>query len=144
MILRIMGLLGTLLCITAVGCGSGNPATFETSGKVTYNGQPVANGVVQLHPEGGGNSAVGNLESDGTFTLTTFKKDDGACAGTYKVTVQAFPDADDDAPASGLPGMELTGEGKPPVPLKYEIAGTTDLVVTINEGANELTLELKD
>ena len=145
MSLRVIVLCGFVsLAALVSGCGSGNPETFKATGKVTYNGQPVTNGVVQLMPEGGGNSAVGNLQPDGTFQLTTFEKNDGACPGTYKATVQAFPEEGDDSPLTGLPGMELNPNEKPPIPVKYADATTSDLVVKINKGENKLELELKD
>lgn len=144
MSLRVVLSVLALLALVSGGCGSDNPETFKVNGKVTYNGQPVTSGVVQLLPEGGGNSAIGNLQPDGTFQLTTFRKDDGACPGTYKVTVQAMPEPDSEDPMAGLPGMELGGTGKPPVPVKYENAETSDLKVNINQGENTLELELKD
>lgn len=138
----VASLAAALLALA--GCSSENPETYKVIGKIVYDGQPVKSGVVQLLPEGGGNSAIGNLQPDGTFQLTTFKQNDGACPGTYTVTIQAMPEEDADDPMSGLPGMEFAGSGKPPVPLKYENPETSDLKVNVNKGENSLELVLTD
>ena len=75
--------LAALLVGPCWGCGSssGTLAPLITvKGKVTYKGQPVTKGVVEFEPEGYGRPAKGQLQSDGTFELTTFKPRDGVVA----------------------------------------------------------------
>ena len=75
-----------------VGCGP--PAMQKVTGKVTYDdgSAPVGEfavvrfeSVAGSHAEGQGKSASGNIKPDGTYTLTTIDKDDGAYVGEYKV-----------------------------------------------------------
>ena len=133
--------VGGLLVILATtsGCGAKSDAVPVT-GKVSYNGEPLQGGMVMLTPEGGGTAATGDIQPDGTFKLTSFIKDDGAVPGIYKVTVQVFPDAES---GGGLPGMEF-GNEKPPIPAKYGDPSQSDLKAVINEGENNLDLQLTD
>jgi hypothetical protein len=123
----------------AVGCG-GSTDAVPVTGKVSYKGQPLTNGTILLIPEGQGQAPTGMIQPDGTFKLTTYKKDDGAVPGNYKVVVQVFPEEGD---AMGLPGMEF-GNAKPPIPEKYMDASRTDLTVVIKESDNNLDLQLTD
>lgn len=125
--------------VIAAGCNQSNdPKTYPVSGKVSYRGKPVVSGIVLLTPAESGHAATGNLGSDGTFRLTTFKKDDGAVPGKYYVAVQAFP-----AEGAGLPGAEFAGK-TPPVPLKYMSPSSSGLTVEIKASENQLEFPLKD
>lgn len=128
-----------LVVLLAVGCAqSDNPKTYPVTGKVTYRGKPVVSGMVMLTPVESGHAATGNLEKDGSFKLTTFKKDDGAVPGKYQVAVQAFP-----AEGAGLPGAEFAGKA-PPVPMKYMSPASSGLTAEIKPSDNQLDLSLKD
>jgi hypothetical protein len=64
---------------------------ISVKGKVTYKGQPVTKGIVRFEPDSGfGRMATGQLQSDGTFELTTLKQGDGVVAGEHRVTVSDF------------------------------------------------------
>jgi hypothetical protein len=66
--------------------GRGKPVKVE--GVLTLDGKPFAGATITLMPaESNGRSANGLSEADGSFRLTTFKPDDGALPGEYKVTV---------------------------------------------------------
>src|SRR5579884_1223222 len=85
----------TLSAAFLVGCGDASrPKLGRVSGKVTYNGQPVPKGVVSFVPRSGpgaatGQGATGEIGSDGSYTLTTFDKGDGAVLGEHTVLVVA-------------------------------------------------------
>jgi hypothetical protein len=128
-----------VLAVAASGCTrSDNPKTYPVNGKVTYRGQPVTSGMVLLTPVESGHAATGNLDKDGSFSLTTFQKDDGAVPGRYQVAVQVFP-----AEGAGLPGAEFGGKS-PPLPQKYASAASSGLTAEIKAGENQLDLPLKD
>jgi hypothetical protein len=85
--------LAALLAGACWGCGSGSaplPDLIPVKGKVTYKGQPVTKGVVRFEPDGYGRMASGQLQSDGTFELSTVKSGDGVVAGEHRVTVSEF------------------------------------------------------
>jgi hypothetical protein len=82
--------LATLLVGACWGCGSGSatlPSLIPVKGKVTYKGQPVTKGVIQFEPDGYGRPARGQLQSDGTFELTTLKPGDGVVAGEHRISI---------------------------------------------------------
>jgi hypothetical protein len=83
-----------LFC-SLVGCNNssipGRPEVYPVSGELFVNGRPAAKAIVELR-------VVGNLlkdhwrphaivDEDGSFSLTTFKTDDGAPVGDYALTV---------------------------------------------------------
>lgn len=138
-------MLAAFAVIVSSGCGSNSPKTVPVTGKISYNGQPLSSGTVMLIPEtADGYGATGQILEDGTFKLTSFKPNDGAAPGTYKVTVQVFPDEEAGGEELGLPGAEFGVGKKPPIPLGYGDPATTKLSALINDGETELDLKLED
>lgn len=83
------------LAVVLAGCGG--KAVTPVQGVVALEGKPVAGATVLFMPEDdeGGRPASGYTLPDGTFRLTTYKPDDGALAGTYRVVVQKTSAAKD-------------------------------------------------
>src|SRR5262245_8971321 len=80
-----------LLSLTGLSCGGGKGSLNEVRGKVLHKSQPLGGALVTLHPKGDKKDfkavpSVGITKDDGSFTLTTGKKD-GAPAGDYTVTI---------------------------------------------------------
>ncbi|MFM9965201.1 MAG: hypothetical protein ACKV2Q_28720 [Planctomycetaceae bacterium] len=84
----------TLLSFVCVGCGGGSDdlGTAAVSGKVTHKGQPVSGGSVMFNPKSAtpgknltGKPAAAEVGADGSFTLTTYSKNDGAVIGKHSV-----------------------------------------------------------
>jgi hypothetical protein len=82
-----------LLALAACSC-SGKPGEaplYPVTGKVMFRGKPVEGARVFFHPDGPidpkADRPQATVGADGSFTLGTHKPDDGAAAGTYKVTV---------------------------------------------------------
>src|SRR5262249_17030259 len=81
-----LGLLLPALLLAAAGCGGlGKPVKVE--GVVTLDGHPLSGATVTFAPAEGGRPASGRTDTDGSFRLTTFRSDDGALPGEYKVIV---------------------------------------------------------
>jgi hypothetical protein len=124
------------------GCTSQGPtlpATVEARGKVLLpDGRPLPGGRVTLNPQAATEvEAFGDVNPDGTFTLTTYKPGDGAVPGTYVVTVSPF----NYRSKTGSP-TKIAAAGQ--IPARYGDAGTSGLKVTINpDGGNDLTLKLR-
>jgi hypothetical protein len=74
--------------LVGLGCGgAGRPVKVE--GLVTLDGQPVGGATVIFNPLArDGRQASGVTGEDGRFRLTTYRVDDGALPGEYKVTIQ--------------------------------------------------------
>jgi hypothetical protein len=137
-------LAALLLCAPIViafsGCGSSPDAdrvqVFPTSGRVVYDGRPLAGAFVVLHPKGAG-AAVGRAvprphaqaTADGSFTVTSYESNDGAPVGDYTLTVELRPLVNH--------GGDVTA-GPNTLPAKYSRAETSPLSVQIAEGRNDL------
>lgn len=86
---RMCGLLCLGIVSGVMGCGS-RYTTAEISGKVEYDGRPmVGGGQIMFVPLGqdDGKASVGEIRPDGTFSLTTYRKGDGAVLGEHRVEV---------------------------------------------------------
>ena len=128
------------LCVAAmipamVGCG-GQSFELETapvSGVVTLDGQPLSEGLVQvLTPKG--RSAKALIQSDGTFEMSSYGKQDGVQVGTFPVTVSILY-RDGAEENSKKPSVEI--------PKRYSRPATSGLKVEVKSGqSNELQLSL--
>lgn len=154
---RLLAVL--VLGLLVVGCGESGPErppVYKTTGKVTFNGAPVIDGLVTFYPlEEKKPAGVGRTNDAGEFTLTTYGPGDGAIAGSYKVTVtrnEAAP-----PPAESAHGVE---NFTPPVvhgasartpagggnllPPQYGKPETTPFDATVTpEGPNTFTFDVK-
>ena len=90
--------IGTLKSLTVMivllgvcsGCGTSagaRAALIPVKGKVTYKGQPLAQGTVTFESQDSRRRATGKLQADGTFVLSTYKEGDGVVAGEHSVTI---------------------------------------------------------
>src|SRR4051794_29291174 len=104
MIVQRCGRLAAVLalCSLTLGCSgsAGRPPLARVSGTVTHNGKPVTSGSVVFTPAGDSQSsaarvATGQIESDGSYTLTTFDTGDGAVLGQHVVTVESRATGED-------------------------------------------------
>jgi hypothetical protein len=114
--------------------GSDKFDTVPAKGEVTYKGQPLGKGQIQLLPDNGP-AAVGLIE-DGKFVLGTNADGDGAPPGKYRVTVFSYKEI-----------KNRFGEttSKSVIPNRYANPDTSGLVVEIPEGGNEaIKVELVD
>ena len=131
-------LLPAALALLA-GCDSGGrQKTAVVNGKVTYRSKPVAGGTVTFIPDAGGPPASGELNADGTFTLTTYKSGDGAVVGKHKVFIVAMEDMTGKLPEQRNPTPP------PTVPMKYTSLATTPLTADVAETENTVEFVLKD
>jgi hypothetical protein len=77
----------------AFGCQKSPYETSPVHGKVTIDGRPFTQGKVMFAPIAkagsinSGKPAFGPLSSDGSYTLSTYGKDDGAVVGEHWVTL---------------------------------------------------------
>jgi hypothetical protein len=81
-------LLRLAACCLLAGCGPSRPATVPVSGRVTWQGKPVAAARITFYPAQG-RPAGGVTDSDGVYHLRTFDPNDGAALGRHCVTIEA-------------------------------------------------------
>jgi hypothetical protein len=106
---------------------------FKTAGTITFHGQPPAGALVVLHPQGAAGPdaprPIAHVQADGSFAATTFDTADGAPAGEYVVTVE------------WQKLVNVRGEWQPGpnlLPARYASPATSDVIVRVVEGSNEL------
>jgi hypothetical protein len=127
----VLGIAGMALGVAVFTLSGGPPCPVHPAAGIARTGKtPLVGAQIRLHPRGMTlpEDAVptATVQADGTFTLTTFTKGDGAPAGDYVATVQWFRVAKD----GSVGGNSL--------PKRYASPTTSPLTVTIREGANTL------
>ena len=96
--------------------------TVPVSGTVTYKGKPLTKGTVVFEPDAG-RPAHGAIQSDGRYTLSTFKEGDGAVEGAHRVSI------------SGL--------NKKVLPLKYHSPSSSGIEIEVQGETSDYPVELK-
>ncbi len=140
-------MLAALAAPLTAGCGSSTPPVAPVCGVVTIDGQPLAGGAVVFAPLARGadklvgKSAYGEIQPDGSFTLGTFRADDGAIIGKHRATIVSRSDSDDDPP----PGVTQTSQtpvkrtARPPFDMVRVTDRTFDVIA---DRDNEFTIDL--
>jgi hypothetical protein len=81
-----------LVCVFS-SCGESPYVVAPVRGKVLLNGKPLPNAGVMFAPiaqgenANAGKIAVGRIQEDGTYELSTYGKADGAVVGEHWVTI---------------------------------------------------------
>ena len=128
--------------LSLMGCGSKNEyATAPVSGTVSFAGKPLNTGSLLFVPSGGGPSAQANINTDGTYSMTTYSEGDGAIIAKHDVIITALA-----APTGGLL-PEDTKRGydaaaKSLIPEKFGDLAKSGLKVEVKEGDNRVDFEL--
>src|SRR2546429_332610 len=96
-------LFGVAFALAGAGCGGPKSSPVKVNGKVTLDGTAFAGATVTFVPlvSDGGRDASGRSDSSGAFELTTFKTDDGALPGEYKVIV-SYKEEPKDGPRNAM------------------------------------------
>ncbi len=138
------------LAMLVAGCGKSSDLAPVT-GIVTYRGEPVTEGRVAFYPEKG-RPAIGVIQADGSYTLTTFEENDGALIGEHRVTIKATRISEAGEPQSfeeelaQLHAQDLEFTPTPTVewivPQEYASPQTTPLRRTVAAGENTIFLDL--
>jgi hypothetical protein len=115
------------VAVLAVGCSRGEYETAEVSGRVTLNGQPVANVAVMFQPvapEGNinpGPGSYGVTDADGRYHLILVGKESkGAVVGKHMVRISNHDDTPQD-PSDDSPRRPKKAVGVK-IPSKYNQA----------------------
>ncbi len=100
-------------CVAAVGC-SNQPQVAPVRGFVTMNGKPLAGGRIMFAPiasgedKNVGHSAMGQIQQDGSFVLTTYEDGDGALVGShYPVVMENRQEDEPNSPRRTVPGPKI-------------------------------------
>jgi hypothetical protein len=123
------------LCL---GCGAkSQPKNVgKVTGRVTLEGQPLADAVVTFAPvKAGGASALGRTDADGKYTLNYAPDIQGAEVGENRVSISTYSEG---APDSDPPRPKVLEK----VPLKYNVR--TELVRDVKTEDNTFDFDLKN
>lgn len=123
--------LASVLLVPLSGCGIAGSATssdlIPVKGKVTYKGIAITKGVIHFEPDGFGRKAQAQIQSDGTYVLTTAKEGDGAVAGHHQVSITG---------TGNRPNKEL-------IPKKYTQRNSSELTADVDAEHTEFNFDLK-
>ena len=116
-------LAAALFC---VGC-SERPHIVPVSGQVLIDGKPLSRGFIRFS-SGEARPALGRLDKEGRFRLTTYESGDGAIVGSYRIAILTH---------------ELVDTGiKWHAPPKYADYASSGLTAEITEPTDSLVINL--
>ena len=120
----------------AAGCGGGG--VYPVEGQVVWkDGTPakeLAGSLIFFELAEKQTSARGQHQADGSFQLTTEKRDDGALAGEHTVTIIEVG-----RKSLGGPDTSAIAPGK--IDTRYSTPSTSDLRASVKPGTNKITLD---
>jgi hypothetical protein len=120
----------SLACLlSALGCGPKSGDLVPVSGRVTWEGAAVTTGNITFVPAQSAESrpSTGQIQSDGTYQMSTFQQADGVPPGKYRVAIDSTPPP----PVETMPGQDLP---RGPVPASYADPTTSGLEATVEAG----------
>jgi hypothetical protein len=120
-----------LVLAVIVGCGASGPATGTVQGEVKFDDKPYGDASLILLSMQTGQGGSTNIQSDGKFSLA-----EPLPVGKY--TVYLAPKIEQDSYAEPKPvTIDKT------VPSKYWNESESDIQIEVNEGPNNVTIDLK-
>jgi hypothetical protein len=122
--------IALLAMVLLAGCDRG-PRVVPVTGKVLFNGTPLEFGSVTFQPRSG-QPAQGEIQSDGTFSLSTFRPNDGAVIGSHKVRIACYESQRPNA--TRAPGEQSLGQLL--IPGKYTLFDQSGLTAEVREEGN--------
>jgi hypothetical protein len=118
--------------LLVLACGCGGTDLGQVTGKVTMNGQPLANVEVEFQPADNGRPSSGVTNAEGVYELQFSSQEKGALIGEHTVRINA---------AEGGDGDDEENPAKPTViPAKYNTQST--LKKTVNSGQQTIDFDL--
>jgi hypothetical protein len=110
------------------GCSDGRPERVPVSGQILIDGAPLAHGSILFHAKDH-RPAIGSLDSQGRFQLSTYEPGDGCVPGTHAVSIDAG---------------EVIGPTSTRwhAPKKYRNASASGIVVTVEESMKPVAIQL--
>jgi len=118
--------------IAALGCGSSGRVPIRGKVKFKDGSDVKALAGYQVTFQQGNESGIGDIQPDGSFSITTLSANDGVLPGKQEIVVTPPPPVDPDKPPP-----------KPVIPKKYSDFGASGLTRDIAPGKGDVELELE-
>ena len=133
----IVGLFGLVIFSPMAGCGGDAADRVLVSGKVTYQGAPVAFGEIRFDPTNSAESQPSGAPiRDGQYKVIG---KGGVPVGTHRVSITAF--RANTRPQAESTTIPMSGGAAPIQYLPHKYNTQTELTVTLEPGENEKTLD---
>jgi len=148
----------SLICMSAAlmlsGCIGGDSAEFQgakVSGKVTFDGSPLADANITFKPTAeGGTAAFGKTNAEGIYTLNSTSAKVGVNPGKYNVVISKYEKVGQDPSAAvseddpNYDGASNAPTPKPKslIPEKYTKEDSSGLEANVVEGENDIPFAL--
>lgn len=146
---RQIGWSVPMMALLAMAFGCNGSAMVPVSGKVTFEGAPVPQGTITFFPQAGGRPATGQIQSDGSYVLSSLEPGDGVPPGDYAVAIEARRvHGGAPVPASLEEEIAGVGAGGAPariewlVPIEYSSAQSSGLTATVTPGESQIDFAL--
>ena len=121
--------LAAAFLILLCGCGGGPDVGYVT-GKVTLNGQPLANAEVEFQPVNNQRPSTGNTNNEGVYELSYTAQQKGALVGEHIVRITIGEEDEDEGVSKAV--VEI--------PAKYN--SHSELKRTVKPGTQNMDFEL--
>ncbi|WP_154673853.1 hypothetical protein [Singulisphaera acidiphila] len=139
---RTSPLLVALVLIIPACSSQEGPELAPVTGKVSYQGKPVTQGMISFQPvTPGGTPAMGSIGSDGTYSLQTADAN-GARLGDYRVVISARKEPEKE-PDTAAPPLKKKPKVESQLPLKYEDIEKSQLTKKVVSGRNTINFDLE-
>jgi hypothetical protein len=112
------------------GCGASGPRTYEVTGTVTFDDQPVTRGDIYFHPEDGRYGSEHGAIVEGKYRAKVKE-------GKHKVTIQAS------RPVPGKKGPMGEDAIEDYIPPQFADVNKTELSADVGPGKTEFNFPLK-
>jgi hypothetical protein len=140
--------VGLLVFVGLPGCGGSDQPTFHrVQGKVTLDGEPLAEATLTFERIAGeqmefARPSICISGPDGTFAPWTLMEGDGLPAGKYRVGVFAQKQVGGPPVTEGMTDAEYARiKWKPVVPAKYNVTATSGIEIEVTpEGIQPATI----
>jgi hypothetical protein len=121
------------------GCGPQGPDLGPfglVSGRVTYEGKPIAQGMITFNSPQTGHVATADLEPDGSYEMSLNKRE-GLPIGEYKVSIRPPLTAQHETDPSKMRRNNLYDPTlSKDIPMKYRYESSSGYTAIVVEGEN--------
>ena len=123
-----------MLLAIFIGCDQ-LPLTTPAKGVVYFEDKPLEFGSVMFQPINGGQPARGDIQSDGTYVLSTFADQDGAIIGKHQVRIMC--NSAQDPNSTEEIDMNAATIGRVLIPRKYTQLSSSGFSADVLPEGNE-------